>query len=235
MMRAWPGEDRRRPGIAHPARLTLRPLSRLIETAVRVDVGGTERSVLDVGCGVQPYRPYFDGVASEYIGVDVEPGEHVDVVAPAAALPFPEARFDVVLCTQTLEHVPDPAAALREFHRVLKPGGVLLLSTHGTAVYHPGPSDLWRWTQEGLPKLVRENGSWSELRLEAAGGTAACFGYLVGFYVAAALGHRLLAPFRYVLVAFVNLFFGALDGAVDLRPPRRHTLISNFLVVARKG
>jgi SAM-dependent methyltransferase len=212
------------------------PLARAIRQAIAADVapGGPGQRVLDVGCGSKPYAPWFADIASDYVGVDARRGPYVDVVAAAESLPLASSSFDVVLSTQTLEHVPEPAAAVREMHRVLKAGGVLLLSTHGTAVYHPGPGDFWRWTQEGLPKLVNDNGAWRELRLESAGGTFACFGYLFGFYLDAALRGPALAPLRRPLVALVNVTFGALDRAVPLRPPRRHTLISNFLVIARK-
>lgn len=195
---------------------------------------GTDLSVLDVGCGEKPYCPDFAPVAREYVGIDVTPGPEVDVVAPAEELPFSAESFDVVLCTQTLEHVADPAQAVAEMHRVLRPGGLALVSTHGTTVYHPCPTDLWRWTQEGLVKLFRDNGAWSELDLEPAGGTAACFGHLVGFYVAAALGGAALTPVRRVALTLINGLFAALDRVVPLHYPRAYTLIANFLVIARK-
>ena len=232
----WPGADRRRPGIAHPARLTLLPLARALERAIQTEVApaGDRQAVLDIGCGQQPYRPFFTGVAARYVGLDAHPGPRVDVVGPAESLPFADGEFNVVVSTQMLEHVPEPAEVVREAWRVLRPGGVLLLSTHGTAAYHPGPTDFWRWTQEGLVKLLGDNGAWASVELEAAGGTMACFGYLVGFYLGGGLRTRALAPLRYALIAATNALFAALDRVVPLHHPRPYTLISNFLVVARK-
>ncbi len=59
-----------------------------------------------------------------------------------------------MLSTQVLEHVTDPRLYLAECHRVLRPGGPLLLSTHGIMVYHPDPVDYWRWTGAGLQRAV---------------------------------------------------------------------------------
>ncbi|RPH55393.1 MAG: methyltransferase domain-containing protein, partial [Acidobacteria bacterium] len=59
-----------------------------------------------------------------------------------------------------LEHVEDPARAVRELHRVTSPGGRVLASTHGVQVYHPSPTDYWRWTHAGLERLFRQNADW---------------------------------------------------------------------------
>lgn len=64
--------------------------------------------------------------------------------------------LDAIICTEVLEHVEDPMQAVREMHRVLRPGGVLLASApflwpwHGTADYH----DYWRFTHEGWARLM---------------------------------------------------------------------------------
>jgi SAM-dependent methyltransferase len=64
----------------------------------------------------------------------------------------------MVLSTQVLEHAIDPARYLSECCRLLKPGGSLVLSTHGIMYYHPDPEDYWRWTSAGLAKLVEDGG-----------------------------------------------------------------------------
>src|ERR1035441_8959759 len=51
----------------------------------------------------------------------------IDIVSDIVAIPAPDASFDVILCTEVLEHLPDPAAALREFSRLLKPDGQLII------------------------------------------------------------------------------------------------------------
>src|ERR1043165_4136213 len=97
--------------------------------------GRTDLAVLDLGCAHKPYFPLFRPYARRYVGLDVgRTTKEVDVVGGASAPPFAAGRFDAVLCSQVLEHVPDPLATLREIARVLKPGGRVLLSTHGTFI-----------------------------------------------------------------------------------------------------
>ena len=73
-----------------------------------------------------------------------------------------------MLCTQVLEHVDDPAQAVRELARVTAPGGRVLASTHGVQVYHPSPVDYWRWTHAGLERLFRQNAEWASVTVVPA-------------------------------------------------------------------
>jgi SAM-dependent methyltransferase len=93
--------------------------------------------VLDVGAGTCPYRPRF--AHCEYVTHDFKAYEgeklgggsdygRIDLVSDITAIPAPDASFDVVLCTEVLEHVPEPAAALGEMARLLRPGGRLLVT-----------------------------------------------------------------------------------------------------------
>ncbi len=79
-------------------------------------------------------------------------------IGPDGRLPLEDGGFDTVLSTQVLEHVADPGVYLEECFRVLRPGGRLLLSTHGFMVYHPDPDDYWRWTCAGLRRAVTDAG-----------------------------------------------------------------------------
>jgi SAM-dependent methyltransferase len=112
--------------------------------------------VLDFGCGGSPYRTLFGpctyhraDLAGAALGLDFEYG-------PDAALAVPSADYDCVLSSQVLEHVESPRAYLAECYRVLKPGGCLILSTHGLFEDHACPYDYWRWTVYGLRRLVAE-------------------------------------------------------------------------------
>jgi SAM-dependent methyltransferase len=157
---------------AHRYRHHVRTLPRRLAALareLRVPEGGR---VLDYGCAEQPYRGWFaPGV--EYVGADLPGNPLASVeIAPDGTVAVPDASFDAVLSTQVLEHVADPAAHLRECARVLKPGGRLLLSTHGVFVYHPDPDDYWRWTCAGLRLEARRAGLEVE-RFEGIVGLAA--------------------------------------------------------------
>jgi SAM-dependent methyltransferase len=119
-----------------------------------------------------PYRSFF-GPGVEYVGADLEGNEGAAItLSPDGSVPVANESFDAVLSTQVLEHVQDPRLYLSECFRVLRPGGRLLLSTHGIFPYHPDPVDLWRWTCEGLRQEV-ENAGLEVLRLEGIIGLAA--------------------------------------------------------------
>jgi SAM-dependent methyltransferase len=114
--------------------------------------------VLDYGCADLAYRRFFPS-SVEYIGADLPGNPHASVeIAADGSVPVEDGGFDAVVSTQVLEHVADPARYLSECHRALKPGGRLLLSTHGMMLYHPDPVDYWRWTCAGLRRIVEDAG-----------------------------------------------------------------------------
>jgi 2-polyprenyl-3-methyl-5-hydroxy-6-metoxy-1,4-benzoquinol methylase len=93
---------------------------------------------LDAGCGTGRATAALAGRGADVVAIDL--GERLvartrlrcacrPLVGSVMVLPFPDATFDVVLSTEVIEHVPDPALAVKEFARVLKPGGHLVLST----------------------------------------------------------------------------------------------------------
>ena len=128
--------------------------------------------VIDVGCGVQPYRPCMTGF-KRYLGFDSadapDRGDHPDVLGDALALPFANACADAVLCTEVIEHVTDPIQMLGEFARVLRPGGSVLLTSPFMWHLHDEPHDYWRFTEFGL-KLLFERAGFHVLALRRVNG-----------------------------------------------------------------
>jgi SAM-dependent methyltransferase len=187
--------------------------------------------VLDVGCGVKPYYPFFASLASEYVGVDVVENPAAELLGPVEALPVEDGSFDVVLCTQVLEHCDDPAQAVHELRRVTASGGTVLASTHGVQVYHPSPVDYWRWTGEGLRKLFTDNATWTSLSVEPAAGTASALAMLIATFIEIGLRRTVVARGP---VWAVNRAGAALDArSTMLRSPVPGSLIPNWHVLAR--
>lgn len=232
-MGEWPGAVRRDPPRSSSTYAVRAPLARWLRDEAAAAAGRGGVRVLDVGCGVKPYYPWFEPVASAYVGVDVVPNPAADVIGPVEALPVDDASFDLVLCNQVLEHCDDPAQAVRELRRVLAPGGRVLASTHGVQVYHPSPNDLWRWTHAGLERLFRGNADWASVTVRPGSGTTACLAMLTGHYIELLLGRARLRRAAAPLVAGLNAAAEAVDGAVaSLREPRPGTLFANLHVTA---
>ena len=117
--------------------------------------------VLDLGAGDAPYRELFrhadyrthDWPESPHVG-----GALADVVAHAAALPLERESLQLILCTQVLEHVPEPARVLSECFRILEPGGELALTVPLVWELHELPHDYYRYTERGVEHLLTEAG-----------------------------------------------------------------------------
>ncbi len=139
-------------------------------------------SLLDVGCGAQPYRPL---VPSEvvYSAIDTADAQaHFGYqVADTTyftgeAWPVADASVENVLATETLEHVSRPERFLAEARRCLSPGGRLMLTVPFAARWHFIPYDYWRFTPSGLRQLLKEAG-FGEIAVYARGNelTVACY------------------------------------------------------------
>jgi SAM-dependent methyltransferase len=113
--------------------------------------------ILDYGAGASPYRELFP--KAEYRRADLVPGPDLDYLLPAdSSLPDGIGEFDLVLSTQVAEHLTFPEKYFREGWRVLKPGGVFVITTHGTWEEHGAPYDFQRWTTLGLDRDLRAAG-----------------------------------------------------------------------------
>lgn len=138
----------------------LHELRRQLEKVITLFVKNAPHQLLaDYGCGNKPYQPLFDPFVERYIGLDLALNTKADVtINPEGQIDMPAESVGFVLSTQVLEHVENPTQYLQEAYRILQPGGNLILSTHGYWMFHPDPTDYWRWTSTGLQKIVTEAG-----------------------------------------------------------------------------
>lgn len=126
-------------------------------------------ALLDIGCGGLPYREIFSSKVSRYVGVDRERSRAsmrgIDACGDALALPVRGQAFETVICSQVLEHLPEPDRAMAEMARVLKPGGLLILTAPHIWGIHEEPDDYFRYTGFGLRYLAERTGlSVAEVR-----------------------------------------------------------------------
>ncbi len=149
-----------------PDHLVVAPLWRDLREAA----GYARGRLLDLGCGNAPYKAWFGAKVGQYVTADFPPiSQAVQVACSAETLPFQDASFDTVLCTQMLEHVPHPWLAAGEMARILKPGGVLILSCPQYWGLHEIPHDYFRFTPYGLRVLFPESGwEWKEHRQQGS-------------------------------------------------------------------
>lgn len=154
--------------------------------------------ILDAGAGELRNRTYCTHLNyvsqdfGQYVG-SISPGSldegyqnstwdtaNIDIVSDITAIPEPDASFDVVVCTEVLEHIPDPTLALDEFVRLLKPGGTLILTAPFASVVHMAPyyfssgfSKYWyRHHLEMRDMTITEltpNGDWFDLLRQELG------------------------------------------------------------------
>lgn len=106
-------------------------------------------SILDVGAGGRR-------IAKEVLAFDAVAAPGVDMVGDLHNLPFEPDSFDSVFCTGTLQHVRDPWQAVRQIHRVLKPGGMVYIDVAFMQGYMPDPTDYWRFTRDGIRLLCKQ-------------------------------------------------------------------------------
>lgn len=155
---------------ASPSYLTRHQIETALKTFVRSLPAGS--TVYDIGCGHQPYAPYFKH--HRYLGIDTDVTLSPDIHYNGQTIPLPDASADAIICTETLQHSEAPVHLMNEIHRLLKNGGRAFISVpFGIKMLaEPYPSttapqnnfsaknipywrtDYWRFTQFGFLRLL---------------------------------------------------------------------------------
>ncbi len=110
--------------------------------------------VLDIGAKFSPYREHIP--YTRYLTLDVDASNNPDLCCDVHDIEWESDYFDTIVATEVLEHLYDPQRAVREWWRVLKPGGTCVGSTRFMYIYHPDPHDYYRFSEDGLRYLFRD-------------------------------------------------------------------------------
>lgn len=215
--------DRVRPSLAQYDYLALSTLSADVADLLQALGPATPGArALDLGADRSPYREQLETLGYGVETLDIGEESGADHLGTAERTGLPDSMFDLVLCTQVLEHVARPVEALREVRRILKPRGSFLFSVPHVWFFHPHPADYWRFTQQGVLELC-EQGGFRPGELRGQGGTLLSLAQIVNFTAYGLLG-RAGAP----LFAAINFIGERLDRLVA-NPLFCH----NFVCLAR--
>lgn len=209
-------------GLPNPSRHRLR------EFAARAAARGSSPDfrVLDAGAGLAPFRDLFAHVTYEMADFAQVRGKKyptLDYICDLTEIPVPDSSYDLVLCTQVLEHVPDPPAVLREFRRVLRPGGQVWLSAPLFYAEHEQPYDYHRFTQFAWRRMARETG----FRVKE-------LDWLEGYYATVAYQAQMAAkalPLRWLVWRVVLALLARRMTHAELRSKVRVGMPKNYRVV----
>lgn len=210
---------------------TLTPASKsLLDGLMPVIQTHCRGRLLDAGAGRGAYRDLLHDYVDEYIGLDVTASKATTAVGDAQKLPFASESFDTVFCSQVLEHVPEPWSAIADMHRVLNPGGYLILTVPHISWLHNEPHDYYRYTGHGLRFLLRKAG-FEEIEIRPAGGLLSLFGHIFStLWVNLSFG----IPVVHSLVKLWNLLWVKVLTWLDRHIEKKKVFALNYVCVARK-
>jgi SAM-dependent methyltransferase len=196
--------------------------------------------VFDIGCGNKPFEPYIrklieSNEKNSYIGCDiVQSSENkVDILCEATNIPVTSESYDVVICTQVLEHVFDHQKLLEEAYRLLKPGGRFIISAPFIWEMHEIPFDFFRFTKFGFETMLKHSGFEIKECVSSGGKWATIGQLLIQCFIKR--GHNFI--FRILrgiwnrgLILFCNTFFYYLEN----RYKNTDRFVLNYILVGEK-
>lgn len=187
--------------------------------------------LLDAGAGKLSYRHLVRPLCKEYKSMDFKRTHpELDYESDIQNMPLENESFDTVLSAEVLEHVPDPEKALREIHRVLKPGGKLVMSIPHLMYLHNEPHDFYRYTKYGLRTLLERVGFTVEY-LEPSG---SIFSFLQGIIATTVVGVTYGIPGVWPLVFALSKLTGKGTIWLDNHTDKKKIFALHFIAVARK-
>lgn len=118
--------------------------------------------LLDVGCGRKPYEKFFTPFVTKYFGSEYSDrsgfhGNTADFCGDAMQMPLGDESVDTILCTEVLEHVPNPDLVISEFARILRSGGTVIITAPFLFPVHDA-WDFFRYSPDGIPAILKRHG-----------------------------------------------------------------------------
>ena len=214
--------------------ITVYYLTKNIKQFVSVYARG---KILDVGCGNKPYETLFNTTKEKYVGCDVVQSSEnkVDVISKATEIAFESNSFDTVFSTQVMEHVDNSDLMMSECNRVLKPGGIFILSVPLCWELHEEPYDFFRFTKYGLKELCDRN-NFEVIEIVPNGGKWAAIMQMNINMIYSTFKKKNLF-IKGLKFLFINLHLTELINRIAIKADDRFfdpLLTLNYLLVARK-
>ncbi|MCO6498454.1 MAG: class I SAM-dependent methyltransferase [Chitinophagaceae bacterium] len=207
--------------------------------AIKLNADYMQGSMIDFGCGTRPYEHLFSRI-TKYTGVDFEGGGNpynkakVDVYYNGSTLPFSDGEYDNVLTTEVIEHVFNPDEIIKELNRVLKPGGLLLLTCPFAWPEHEQPWDYARYSSFGIKHLLEKNG-FKIIRQEKTGNFLLCLTQLTVMYLYMLIPKVvIIQQILFLIFCFPTMLLGLSLNKILPKRVKRSDLYLNNLVLAEK-
>jgi SAM-dependent methyltransferase len=216
-------------------------IQRFVKSAILETTTGDR--ILDAGAGECQNRALIENQI--YIALDAAWGDQswdysdLDVIASLEKTPFKPDSFDLLICTQVMEHVNEPQVVLNEFFRIAKGGGTICISAPQGWGVHQAPYDFFRYTHFGLRHLLEKSG------FEIISITPSCgyYGYLANrltvfpktFFWQIKQGwlRLLLSPLELISYGIFVLLLPIILNSIDFMDKNRNYTL-NYFVLARK-
>jgi SAM-dependent methyltransferase len=185
--------------------------------------------LLDAGCGDMPFFDLLRPRVRSYVGVDQQ-GRIGVISADLRRLPFAGSSFDTILCLQVIDDFPDPRTVLREFYRVLRNSGTLLLSVNQQWRVHDEPNDFLRYTKYGLRSHLGEVG-FRVISVDPMGGFWNYLGNRLGFLTHDTMRAKVPRVIRRIIIGALHVTIGLVFDRWQFLPGDTQT---NFAVAQKQ-
>jgi len=208
--------------------------------------------LLDAGAGLKPYEQCFqhcDYESCDFADCDqfysnIDDGRRHNIagrhtyICTLDQIPVPDNTYDLILCTEVLEHVPSPAAVLREFYRIMKPSGQLFITVPQGYGIHGEPYNFFYFTRFGLDLVLKEAGFEVIAIRERGGYFYYLYDRLANAIPRIVVGYKKWMSLMMLMLAPVHIFLAYFFGPVllllePLDREKRFTM--GYVSIARKG